>query len=154
GTSLLVPVGHVVAGDHHAPFSPRPRAAEDTTRPTFPPVPAATRRRMAARGGYEAAAAGLAGWRHGTCAWNRRIFPSGSRPGGAERVVSRLPGAGCRRERAVAAGNRADGVRDVRVRDRLLRVPRPAEHAQLPGPRPGCDARAIAGQGSGRDERD
>jgi hypothetical protein len=36
------------------------------------------------------------------------------------------------------------------VRDRLLRVPRPASHAQLPGPRPGCDARPVAFQGSGR----
>jgi hypothetical protein len=27
-------------------------------------------------------------------------------------------------------------------------VPRPADHAQLPGPRPGCDARPIAAKGA------
>src|SRR5580693_9685064 len=93
----------------------------------------------------------LAGWRHGTCAWNRRVLHAGRRPGGPGRVVSRLPRPGRRRERPVASGNRADGVRDVRVRDGLLRVPRPADHAQLQGPRPGCDAGAIARPGSGRD---
>ena len=74
-------------------------------------------------------------------------------PGGPGRVVSRLPGPGRRRERPVASGRRADGVRDVRVRDRLLRVPFPAGDDQLPGPRPGCDARTAASQGGGRGRR-
>ena len=40
--------------------------------------------------------AALARWRHGACAWNRRVLHAGRRPGGAGCLVPRLPRPGRR----------------------------------------------------------
>src|SRR5262249_29388634 len=86
------------------------------------PVPGRRSRAWPAR-----RAPALARWRHGARDRDRRVLHAGRRPAGPERLVPRLPGPGPRRERPVASRSGPDGVRDVRVRDRLLRIPFPAD---------------------------
>src|SRR5689334_5088103 len=84
--------------------SARDSVSVDTAGDSVPPARAefSLSAAGARRGAAVSPAAVLAGWPHGTSAWNRRVLPAGRRPGGPGRLVPRLPGPGRRRERPVA----------------------------------------------------